>query len=1159
MWKIFSILCFFLLFAGQSIGQKVYKNYQDGRLYIKLKSYVNRKTGEAFLSGKITQDKLPFFQQPDPKFGITQIKPAFKGDAGEKLNSTMILEFKNIGLVEELIKSLQYDPLVEYAEKVPLDRLFLEPNDPQYTSQYHLSLINAATAWNYASTGSNIVIAIIDDAIERNHPDLSSNIWFNPGEIANNGIDDDGNGYIDDINGWDVAANTNVVDPPGPDFDHGTHVAGISSASTNNNVGVASIGFSSKIMCIKATTSSSSISAGYQGVIYAANNGAQIINMSWGGTESSVTAQNVINYALGKGCLLVAAAGNDNSSDLFYPAAYDGVIAVASTTSTDSKSSFSNYGSWIDISAPGSNIRSTTVSATYGNLSGTSMASPMVAGLLALMKYLNPTMPNDDLINCLYSSADNIESSNASFVGQLGAGRINAGSAMGCVSASLQRSPIADFSVNNTNIRTGAEVLFTDRSSYRPETWQWSFPGGNPASFTGKRPPTIIYNAVGEYDVSLTVTNPFGNNTVTKQKYIKVSESASCLTINLPKPENWTWTTYIIAGATPSNYINGLNENFDKQKAMLFNVSNSTNTTLTSVAILFGEASSQNPSRVVPIRIYNVANNGRPGTLLTTANITMADIIDDVNNNAFTNIIFPQDVTLPASKTFFVSVDMSNLQWNELGTGDVLSIISNREGETRGSTPIWEQTADNSWLNYGQPRSWNLTNTSLAIHPFLTGNPAKAIIVNKRPAICSGNLFEFDGTGSVYNDILQWQLPGATPPAVINNQLKVSPQYATAGSFKVYLLAQGACSEVRIDSTIITVNPTPVIAVAATKNPICAGESATLTASGASNYSWTPNTDINSTTGAVVVVNPQTTTTYSVSGSQGTCSNFSNVEMEVRATSTSVGLTASETVITVAKTVIFTAASVNAGAQPVYVFSVNDNSLQTGASNTFTRLVAPGDRVKCELTSNEPCVVEKTVTSNVIIMGETTVPITLFRFTGQKRANGNQLNWITSSESNSNKFIVERSYDGNNFQPIGEVKAAGNSANSRNYAYLDTRYTEGKNFYRLQMMDKDGTFSYSNIVLIDANKSMFITSIYPNPTTSGNNALFVISDGQRGFANITITNMAGQVINSYKINNTTGSMQLSLPTRNLPGGNYLVSYRNGTGEIMETIRWTISR
>ncbi|MEZ4889602.1 MAG: S8 family serine peptidase [Crocinitomicaceae bacterium] len=161
-----------------------------------------------------------------------------------------------------------------------------------------MTKINAQGAWNYFSTGSTVVVAIVDDAVKRDHPDLAANLWVNPGEIAGNGIDDDGNGYIDDINGYDVGSGDNNPNPTTSSYQHGTHVAGIVSAATNNGIGVSSIGFSCKLMCVKSTNSPSVVSHGCQGITYAAANGADVINMSWGGPGGGTTGQNVINYAI---------------------------------------------------------------------------------------------------------------------------------------------------------------------------------------------------------------------------------------------------------------------------------------------------------------------------------------------------------------------------------------------------------------------------------------------------------------------------------------------------------------------------------------------------------------------------------------------------------------------------------------------------------------------------------------------------------------------------------------------------------------------------------------------------------------------------------------------------------------------------------------------
>jgi len=1138
-----------LLWAGGTFSQTVYPDYVDGKIYVKLKSSYISKSGEAIVpTYNFGLKNLAIGEKLKNAFGIKSLARAFAVDAGEKLNNTLLLEFTNYSSVESIIQELSKNQDIEYAEKIPLDKTTLVPNDPQYNVQWHLSKINAAAAWNYFSTGSNITIAIVDDAVQRSHPDIAPNLWVNPGEIVGNGIDDDGNGYIDDINGWDAASNTNSPDPPGDAFDHGTHVAGIASAATNNNTGLSSIGFSCKLMCVKATSSASAVTAGYAGVLYAANSGAKIINMSWGGTGSSLTNENVINYAVGKGCILVAAAGNDNIASLFYPAAYPNVISVASTATNDTKSSFSNYGPWIKVSAPGSSILSTEVNDSYGNKSGTSMASPMVAGLLGLMKSLNPTMPNGDLVNCLYSSCDPVQS----FGGQMGAGRINAAQAMACVSASFNRAPISDFSGNPLSLVRGSTVTFTDQSGYSPTSWQWSFPGGTPASFSGQTPPLITYNTPGTYNVSLTVGNAFGSNSATKNNYVVVTDPPTCLSVNFPIPATWQLVNYLSGAGGANGFVNGVNADLDKQKAMYFNLASTNNTTLTSVAVGFGRANSSFPDALVAIRIFD-GTSGTPGAQLGVRNITMAQIKTDVQNGRLTGIEFSPSITLPASKAFFVSVDVSNLFW-DFTFKDTLSILSNVSGQST-ATDIWSQDQSNVWRRYGTAGTWNLPQTALLIHPFVTPNPARVVLNPRNPTVCSGNSFVFDGRGSTSGDILQWQFPGASVPNIINNVIRPTAFYPTSGSYKVYLLARGGCQEIRVDSTIMTVNASPVINISAANNPICAGQSVTLTASGASNITWAPATALNTTVGPVVVANPTVTTTYTVSGSQGVCTGSIPYELEVRATNTDVVLSASTQSIAGPTSVTFTAVPFNGGSAPLYNFRVNDISVQNNSSSTLVRTVQPGDAIKCEITSNEVCVNEKTVTSNVITMTNS-LPISLLKFTGRKATDGHALSWTTASEANSKAFVVERSGNGVNFTGIGTVAAAGNSNSARNYGYLDATPLVGQNQYRLKMLDKDGSFEYSNIVLLSGASAQIVSNLYPNPTLSGKQALLNISGAQKGRVDVTIATATGQVIAAFSKTSLDGNYQIQLSSNGVAPGQYIISSKlNGTA--LAPLKWTV--
>ena len=864
----FLFLCLSSLILHTAVVAQTFDpNYQDGKIWFKLKDNLPVSQEEA----------LSFLANLKMRYQITETTKAFQNIQGKSpLQRTYLIRFNDIEKTKQLVEELSAQNEVEYAEQVPLDKLLLTPNDPSLSTQWHLSAIGAATAWNYFSSGSNIVVAIVDDAVETTHSDLSGNIWVNPGEIAGNGIDDDGNGYIDDINGWDLADNDNNPNPSSSGLDHGTHVAGIVSAVSNNGTGVSSMGYSCKLMCVKTTNIPVNILYGYEGIIYAANNNADVINLSWGGTSSSTTAENIINYALGKNCIIVAAAGNDNVSTPFYPANYDGVIAVAATNSSNQKAWFSNYGSWVDISAPGENIYSTTVGNSYGYKSGTSMASPLVAGLVGLMRSLNPGMPPEDVKNCLFSTAVNIDASNPDYIGLLGAGRIDAAAAMACMSVSLSNPPTADFSASNINIQAGVNVTFTDLTTYNPTSWTWSFPGGTPSSYTGQNPPAVQYNTPGTYDVTLVTSNANGTDTETKPGYITVAPSGGCHSINLPAPAGWSATNYYTGTNGADGWINGMNVYLDKEKAMYFDASSLPYSQMTKLYIAFGRGNTDDPSKVVPIHIYD-GSSGSPGALIGSSSLTMSTIINDVNNGVYTDIEFNTPVNIPASKKFFVSVVLTNLEWNS-SVHDTLSIISNAAGQTSPSA-IWEKQSNNAWYQYTSAGSWNL-NASLYIHPFLTNQAADASFTASATNICAGEIVNFDATGATTGGGFIWSLSGGT--ASNTNSLTPSVIYNTPGSYQAILtVAGGGCNNIAYDTVNITVNATPVISISAGDNPVCLGSSTMLTASGADTYSWAPSTGLNTTSGSSVTATPASTTTYTVVGTIGGCTNSSSLELQV--------------------------------------------------------------------------------------------------------------------------------------------------------------------------------------------------------------------------------------------------------------------------------------
>ena len=293
-------------------------------------------------------------------------------------------------------------------------------NDPQQDSLWGMTSIGAADAWDLSQGASDVVVAIIDTGIDYNHPDLAANVWTNPGEIPGNGVDDDHNGYVDDVHG------INAISGSGEDYDdngHGTHCAGTIGAVGNNGTGVAGVNWRVKMMGLKflSATGSGSLAAAVTAINYMVmmkNRGVniRISSNSWGGGGFSQPLLSAIQAANNAGIIFVAAAGNEganNDSGGHYPANYDveNVVSVAAIGQDHTLASFSNYGvQQVDIAAPGVGILSTKPGGSYQSLSGTSMATPHVSGALALILAHEPDLSNEQLIKRLYESGRSLTS-----------------------------------------------------------------------------------------------------------------------------------------------------------------------------------------------------------------------------------------------------------------------------------------------------------------------------------------------------------------------------------------------------------------------------------------------------------------------------------------------------------------------------------------------------------------------------------------------------------------------------------------------------------------------------------------------------------------------------------------------------------------------------
>jgi subtilisin family serine protease len=357
-------------------------------------------------------------------------------------------------------------------ERDAVDQVSAVPSDPQYSQLWGMSAIDAPAAWNISTGSSSVVVAVIDTGVDYTHRDLAANIWTNPGEIAGNGIDDDGNGFVDDVHGYDFVNNDGN---PMDDNSHGTHVAGTIAAVANNGQGVAGVNWTSSIMALKFLDADGSgyLSDAIRAVNYATMMRTQygvnvrVMNNSWGGGEYSSALESAIRASGNADILFVAAAGNDatnNDTSPQYPANYSpaNVISVAAVDQTDHLASFSCYGaSTVDIAAPGVSIYSTVPGNRYAIYSGTSMATPFVAGVAALAWAVDPTATVAEVRSAILSGADRV----SALSGKVASGGVlNAHTTLTLLGSQTQSGPaITSLVATPNSVTVGTAVAISAR------------------------------------------------------------------------------------------------------------------------------------------------------------------------------------------------------------------------------------------------------------------------------------------------------------------------------------------------------------------------------------------------------------------------------------------------------------------------------------------------------------------------------------------------------------------------------------------------------------------------------------------------------------------------------------------------------------------------
>jgi len=497
-----------VLLPGEAISESVDKNSPDfapGRIIVKL-------------------------EEESTTSDLTSLNRRNDASIKEKLpeEDLSVVDLPNDLSVTDAVERYEDSSDVEYAEPdyVVNTEAAVTPNDPNFSKMYHLhntgqydgspdADIDTPEAWGVTTGDTSVVVAVMDTGVDISHPDLNGNVWTNPDEIAGNNVDDDANGYVDDVHGWDFRNEDNTVFDSAEADGHGTHVAGTIAAEGNNGAGITGVSWKARIMPLKFIGSDGwGYASDYiQALDYAVAEGVKVSNNSWGGNGFSQSIFEAVEAAGQQDHLLIAAAGNggsdgisdDNDVTPRYPASYDSpnVISVAATDHNDQLTGFSNYGATsVDLAAPGLWIYSTTPGGGYGYGSGTSMATPHVAGAAALVKSKFPELDDAGIKAKILSSVDK----KAGLEGKMvSGGRLNAARALGATAPAVKpritspspgsgnkvrdRTPIIKARVLGANLEKSDMKLYVDgrrkyRFSYYRSTGQLAYKSSKLATRT---------------------------------------------------------------------------------------------------------------------------------------------------------------------------------------------------------------------------------------------------------------------------------------------------------------------------------------------------------------------------------------------------------------------------------------------------------------------------------------------------------------------------------------------------------------------------------------------------------------------------------------------------------------------------------------------------
>jgi PKD repeat protein len=749
-----------------------------------------------------------------------------------------------------ILKNLSTVRLAQYNHKVQLRAT--EPNDPSFNQQWSLKNtgqsngtvgadIDATLAWDITTggltaLGDTIVVAVIDGGYQMNHPDLVQNYFVNYHEIPGNGLDDDQNGYIDDVSGWDAYSDDGTI----PSDQHGTHVSGIIGAKGDNTIGVAGVNWNVKILPIAGSSGNEDVVvaayayAAAMRQLYNETNGEKgafvvSTNSSFGvdqGDPGDYPIWCAFYDDLGElGILSAGATANanfniDQTGDIPTACVSEFLIAVTNSTRNDAKANGAAFGiESIDIAAPGSAVYSTITNSNYGNLTGTSMATPHVAGSIALMYAAacdvliqdyksNPASLSLQMKNYLYQGAEQI----AAFDGLVAnSRRLNLYGALQQVQTYICATdvpPVANFNASGRSGCPGISVNFNNLSSSNAGSFLWTFPGGSPVSST-LEDPVVSYGDFGNYNVTLVVTNEFGSDTTTLTNYVSVTNtgtkvvfaedfeannlSSSGFSVDNPDGLN-TWQISATAGNGTSDFSLGINmfnnQNNEGQRDYIispaFSLAQTSSNTLQLKYAHRRRVTSQLDSLIVSIS----PDNGS-----TWYRLDAKGGGSNSDNPLATNVLLTSSFVPASADDWCIGSECLNL---DISAWDGASQVKIR-------LEAFNDAGNNIYVD-------DLVVSGICTEPII--EPVQASFSLGFQSYCAGTPVQFGNTSQ--NAVnFSWTFEGGNPAT--SSEASPSVTYSETGTFDVTLIAWNSSFSDTIFSpeivNIAQVPPTPVIQV----------------------------------------------------------------------------------------------------------------------------------------------------------------------------------------------------------------------------------------------------------------------------------------------------------------------------------------------------------